>query len=147
MIICTFAWLACKTAASLIVLCIIYGACSGAYIAIQANCLVSFAPNPNVAGSMIGQALSKSLSLLSVKLTITSHPRYLPIHRPSCSRRLAWQGLERGPVGQLSKRYRCRWCTTLCMRRAADHGSIATEPQVVYRCIVSHAFVQQSRFH
>jgi hypothetical protein len=57
MIVMMFSWLACKTKVSLIILCIIYGCSSGAFVSMQAPLVVNTATDLRFAGTMVGQAL------------------------------------------------------------------------------------------
>ncbi|KAL7422298.1 U4/U6-U5 snRNP complex subunit dib1 [Cryptotrichosporon argae] len=57
MLVLNFAWLACKTPASLIPMCIIYGFSSGAFVSMQGPMIVATADDIRLAGTLVGQAL------------------------------------------------------------------------------------------
>lgn len=54
-----FAWMAMRTAASLIVLCVLYGFLSGAPVSLQPSMLMAVISDPRLAGTLMGQSLGR----------------------------------------------------------------------------------------
>ena len=61
MVILFYAWLAAKTGTSLIVISILYGIASGAFVSLQAPMITKLADDMRFAGTMVGQVLSAYL--------------------------------------------------------------------------------------
>lgn len=113
MVVLFWCWLAAKTGTSLIIINILYGIASGAFVSLQAPMITRLADDMRFAGTMVGQVLSQFLPSLSSCVPSTckrpessnrlskgnrvrlTHCRSVPIIRPAYRPTHRWRAIRR----------------------------------------------------